>query len=515
MADESAQPFTHNWAYLKVELRWLDRVLLTAVSRQRSDEKAIGRVAQTEKDHVTSHWWKGIVTLPRSHPREEGPPPKGTTTTQASYSQQLAARVAASEARGVVLALPALQAAYDLTLFEKNLLLMGLAPEINRRYGRLYDYLQDHAGELEDLPTVDLCLRLLCRNDRAWQLARSRLVAADSLMEKGLVEWIGDEGTLLSQQVRLSDAVANYLLAASPTPQVPDFGSDHAGTFVPAPRADAPWSSTPGEEDTLAHPPEADEEGQRIADGTDGEEGPQLVATPHIPCGNWETLILPRSLKSQLRSLARQGQQRQPSPTALGLVVLWAGPAGTGKTTAATAIATDMAAALAVLNLHRVLPQEEATLLDSSVADGRPLLVQGGDRWFGRHATATAAQLHSWWQQRQRTSGLTVVTVTHIQAIRPRWRQRFDAILMFPRPDCRARQKLWQQVWPASIIPKDIDWRWVARQLPLTGGEIVAIAQTAHLELQARQRRTLTLKALRDAIALHHPHLKDALQSPP
>ena len=99
---------------------------------------------------------------------------------------------------------------------KKNIVLMAIAPEINRRYGRLYDYLQEDEGALADLPTVDLCLRLLCRNDQDWQQARARLTAKHSLVNRDLLEWIGDEeGTLLSQQVRVSDDLANFFAGGS------------------------------------------------------------------------------------------------------------------------------------------------------------------------------------------------------------------------------------------------------------------------------------------------------------
>ena len=63
---------------------------------------------------------------------------------------------------------------------------MALAPEINRRYGRLYHYLQtgQDKATASDLPTVDLVLRLLCRNDLERRRARAKLTGAGSLIDK-------------------------------------------------------------------------------------------------------------------------------------------------------------------------------------------------------------------------------------------------------------------------------------------------------------------------------------------
>ncbi|NJN20522.1 MAG: hypothetical protein HC812_04110 [Leptolyngbya sp. RL_3_1] len=168
MGDEAIKPFVDNWAYLKTELRWLDRLLMVAIARQRQDAKTVNQVAQGEADKVTSHWWKGIIHLSQPTFYEDGRPP-ATAKKTGSYRQQLEARIQASHRRGTVLALPQLCDRYRLSHFEKNLILLALAPEINRRYGRLYEYLQAEEAPWVDLPTVDLCLRLLCRDDDAWQ----------------------------------------------------------------------------------------------------------------------------------------------------------------------------------------------------------------------------------------------------------------------------------------------------------------------------------------------------------
>ncbi|MBD0268439.1 MAG: hypothetical protein ICV77_09105, partial [Cyanobacteria bacterium Co-bin8] len=61
--NESAAPFADNWAYLKTELSWLDRLLMLAVARQRQDVKEVDRIARHSGERATSHWWKGIITL--------------------------------------------------------------------------------------------------------------------------------------------------------------------------------------------------------------------------------------------------------------------------------------------------------------------------------------------------------------------------------------------------------------------------------------------------------------------
>jgi len=56
-------PFSDNWAYLKTELNWLDRLLMLAIARQRKEIATVEKVANTDADRVSAHWWKGIIAV--------------------------------------------------------------------------------------------------------------------------------------------------------------------------------------------------------------------------------------------------------------------------------------------------------------------------------------------------------------------------------------------------------------------------------------------------------------------
>lgn len=499
MSSSGAKPFEGNWDYLKVELRWLDRVLMIAVSRKRQDDKAVHQVANNTADKITSHWWKGIISVNRGIDDREGPPPKSKakTTPTASYSQQLEARIQASHEAGKLLALPSLRDRLGLSEVEKNILLMAIAPEINRRYGRLYDYLQEEEGALADLPTVDLCLRILCRNDNAWQKARAKLTAANSLENRGLVEWVGDEeGTLLSQQVRVSDALTRFLLAAHPNKAGleslligDDMDEDVLDGITSSFKEQIVEAHGPSLKETAAEPRQALE----ICSISDGV--------------NWENLVLPKKLTHQLQHISRQAIQRQQQPIS-GLIVLLVGDHGTGKTIASAAIASQMNQPLTCVDLSTLsLERYPRILTDSPKENSSLLLVKQGQQWFGRRSQVDQSWLHQWWEWRKQF-GLTLVTVKTLEAIRPSWRQRFDGIVTFPRPDAKARLCLWQRAFSTDFKTQKLDWGAIAKALPLTGGEIQAIAQTVQFDLKERQRSTVTLTALRDALQLHHPTLE-------
>ena len=69
-------------------------------------------------------------------------------------------RQAAALRAGVDLALPRLAELFGLTAFEEQCLIICLAPELDRKYEKLYAYIQDDANRTK--PGVDLVLNLLC-----------------------------------------------------------------------------------------------------------------------------------------------------------------------------------------------------------------------------------------------------------------------------------------------------------------------------------------------------------------
>ncbi|MBW4490576.1 MAG: hypothetical protein KME12_22590 [Trichocoleus desertorum ATA4-8-CV12] len=476
---DPVERFQNNWAYLKAELTWLDRILSVAIARQRQEQKTVDRVAQSRADRVTSHWWKGLVTLEGTAGHDEiRPRPTHRSSPAPGYQQQIEARIQASSQQGVALGLPQLRDRLKLTAFEKNLVLFSLAPEINRRYAKLYSYLHQESSSAArvsvqvssscgcpDLPTVDLVLRLLCRNDQEWQVGRAYLTTHSGLIQQGLLQIVacGDE-TLLTRRLKLSDSLVNYLLAEQPQPQTLEI---------------------------LLQPPQL----------------PKLPPIAHshslLPCHlheakttpDWTQLILPPALLETLQHLGRRVElwsevqavwsKLQPDASTMpplpGTVAILVGAAGTGKTMAAAAIAQQLQTSLFWTDLALVPPTEFPGLLQE-IHEHSPtvLLVKSAQLWLGRSAPLGSADLHQLIHQRQQQRGITLFSVPMLQSVRWHWRQEIDHILEFLLPIPGDRLKLWHQVFPATIsLDSSIDWEFLAHKLPLSGGEIRAIAQAA------------------------------------
>jgi hypothetical protein len=210
-------PFSDNWAYLKTELAWLDRILRRVLAKQRKLNHEINRVANSAADRATSHWWQGFINLDQN-PANGGSYQKQDRPIVAAVTHPIGRfgdRIEASFEQGIQLSVPFLCQQLALSEFERNVIMLCLAPEINRRYEKLYAYLNNDEANCRQ-PTVDLALRLFCRNDAEWQVARQTLLPKATLLKNKVLELqIGTSSarTLLSRHLVLSDKAVDYCLS--------------------------------------------------------------------------------------------------------------------------------------------------------------------------------------------------------------------------------------------------------------------------------------------------------------
>ena len=140
-------------------------------------------------------------------------PPELRETAQArldELSAEADRHTAESLARGIPLRLAELGAMFGLTEFDLDVILLCLAPELDRGYERLYAYLHDDLTRRQ--PTVDLALSLFCPDLAGKVTARARFTHAGPLRASRLVELRDEPGSLLGGSLRLEPRVAGYLL---------------------------------------------------------------------------------------------------------------------------------------------------------------------------------------------------------------------------------------------------------------------------------------------------------------
>ncbi|GAB4152793.1 MAG: hypothetical protein Fur0046_32490 [Cyanobacteria bacterium J069] len=453
--------FADNWSYLKTELGWLERMLMVAVARQKKETKEIDRVAQSRADRVTSHWWQGVISLDGKICYDDYRQPSTAVVPvpRPGYQQQLEGRIRQAQARGITLGLPMLCDRLQLTLFEKQVILLAIAPEVNRRYARLYRFLQGEDSAISDLPTVNLALQLLCRNDQEWRTGRSRLLDSAPLLQSGLLErYPRNADTLLNQSLRLAAPLVSFLLAEQPQPALL--------------------------EQLLQSAPV------------------QVALTRSRPSVTWDDLVLPAPLVEMLRSLSELACLSNDSWDSSGKIGVLAGPAGTGKTMAAAAIAHALNQPLASVDLSQVNPVDFAGLLPE-ILDANPplLLIKSAQHWLRRSAAIAPADVTRFLSARCQPGRLTLLSLPHAEAIALPWQRQLSPILTFTLPDASQRRQLWQQTGLPDL-DNTIDWAALSKHLAISGAEIQAISQVAR-QFQTADEASSLVPALQKAIALH------------
>jgi hypothetical protein len=507
------ETFANNWAYLKVELNSLERLILTAVARQKKDQKEADRLLRTPADRAAQHWFQGLITNLEGPIGYDSPPPVRTAKPQ-TYNQQLETRLQATQQTGKLLALPTLCDRLKLTVYEKNLILLSIAPEIHRRYAKLYEYLN---GNGSHLLTVDLSLRLLCRNDQEWRVARSRLQSDAPLRHYGLIDVLAhNDRAFLQHSIRLSGDLVNYLLADRTEPEDLDrlLGEGTADAAIAPLLKSTPIAPATSQELDLpsalaaASPaPLWTEVPNSLQSFADGRFAGHLVLRSPLRSGLHQIaqeLKLGQQIDQDWGFGAWQGSMIAPP------MALMVGPAGTGKTAAASAIA--QFAGLPLVQIDLAQPIELESLCQQLQTHPVPmLLVRNADWWLSRSAVVNQSAIAKFCQLRSALGGLTLFSMRRSVALPQFWRQRLTRKFTFVQPNALDRQQIWQSAFPPQVtLDEAIDWADIARYR-LTGGEIMQVARSAALLALAEQGAAtvelrITIEPIEAAIVIHKSH---------
>jgi AAA+ superfamily predicted ATPase len=215
---------------------------------------------------------------------------------------------------------------------------------------------------------------------------------------------------------------------------------------------------------------------------------------------SFEDVVLPAGQGAMLRDIARHLRQRERvyrewgfgAQLGQGLVALFAGESGTGKTLAAEAIAKEVE-----LDLYRVdlatlvskyIGETEKNLkrlFDVAELSGAVLLFDEADALFGkrsevkdshdRYANIEVAYLL---QRVEAYRGLAVLTTNMKSALDRAFMRRIRFVITFPFPDIAAREQIWRRQFPPTAPLGEIDFAALAR-LNVAGGNIRSIAVNA------------------------------------
>jgi SpoVK/Ycf46/Vps4 family AAA+-type ATPase len=229
--------------------------------------------------------------------------------------------------------------------------------------------------------------------------------------------------------------------------------------------------------------------------------------------------VVPDKLREALEDFSFEAQDRttfweSPSarrlfPRGTGLVALFSGPPGTGKTMAAQVIAADLELDLFRIDLATTVSKyigETAKhlgqIFSRAARMNAVLLFDEADALFSKRTEVKdshdryANQEVSYLLQRVESfSGLVILSTNFKTNIDDAFLRRFNAIIKFPFPDAKLRQSIWEKSLPErATLDSDVDLEEIAVRYKLTGGNIINAVHLASLKAMSKEPETITLR---------------------
>lgn len=348
-------------------------------------------------------------------------------------------------------------------------LLATIAREVEDRYDPLFAALADRPGTAG--LTGEVARTLAARTSRG-RLAFPDLLAPDApLVVAGLVELVPAEPTL-----------AGTLRAA------PDFLG---------------WAL-----------------GRPVSLGSPGEGFP---ARPLTTVHSLDDVVAPHAQRAQLTALVDRIRDRDlvvgewgfgdHHDSVSGLVALFHGPSGTGKSMAAAAIGRAAGLPVRRVDLSQVVDKyigETAKRLgavfDRAAREGWLLLFDEADAVFGRRTEV--ADAHDRYANQDVSylltrledhPGVVILTTNLLANIDEAFQRRLHVVVQFEPPGLAERTTLWSRVLPTATPVDGVDWSRLARRYPLTGAQIRDAAVDAAYQAAA-DGKVVTLNHLTTGI---------------
>jgi ATPase family associated with various cellular activities (AAA) len=221
----------------------------------------------------------------------------------------------------------------------------------------------------------------------------------------------------------------------------------------------------------------------------------------------WDDLVLARLALDQLHELCDQvrfhsrvfndwGFQAK-AGLGCGLLALFSGPSGTGKTLAAEVIAGALGLDLFKIDLSSLVSKyigetekNLARVFEDGDRSGGILFFDEADAVFGKRTDVRDAhdryanlEVNYLLQRIEDYPGVVILASNMGRNIDSAFQRRMNFVVEFPFPDADHRRRIWQTVFPSTApLEPSIDFDFLAEHFNLAGGNIrnIAIAAAFH-----------------------------------
>ena len=219
---------------------------------------------------------------------------------------------------------------------------------------------------------------------------------------------------------------------------------------------------------------------------------------------SWNDIVLPENQLAQLREIASHAKRSQivferwgfarKFVYGKGIAALFEGQSGTGKTMAASIIGRELALDVYQIDLSCVVSKyigetekNLSRIFEEAQDSNAVLFFDEADALFGkrsevrdahdRYANIETAYLL---QRMEEYSGIVILATNMKQNLDEAFVRRMRFMINFPFPTDEDRERIWQKAFPESApLAAEVDFRWLAQKLKITGGNIKNISLRA------------------------------------
>ncbi|MEJ7598649.1 MAG: ATP-binding protein [Kofleriaceae bacterium] len=224
-------------------------------------------------------------------------------------------------------------------------------------------------------------------------------------------------------------------------------------------------------------------------------------------------------VRERSQILERWGYQRHLG-ISRGVSALFSGEPGTGKTMAASVVASELGLELVRIDLSTVVSKfvgetekNLGKIFDEAQDAHAMLLFDEADSLFGKRTELKTAQdrfanleVNYILQRMETFDGVSILTTNAESSIDPALQRRLNFRIRFPEPEVDERARLWRMLLPPSTnLHELVDFHALAERFDMTGGYIKNAVVRAAV-IAARAGRTMVAEDL--WIGAHHEYVE-------